>query len=378
MILNKKYKIGILTSSRADYGIYKNLLKTFLSVENINLSIIVFGMHLQKQHGKTIKEIINDKYYNTIYKVKGMPVGDSKLDISNGYGEIVKSFSIFWNKNKFNLIFALGDRFEMCAAVQAGIPYELKFAHIHGGEISLGSIDNIYRDQISLSSDLHFTSNIEASKRLKKLLYKDNHIYNVGSLSIDSIDFDVIPSWRNVCKKFNIPNKSYILITFHPETVGVDENIKHVKVLYKALIKLSKNIHLIITHPNADSLGILYRNMNFKLQKENPENISIIESFGQLNYFSAIKNSKFLLGNTSSGIIEAASFGKYVLNVGKRQNGRIRNENIIDCNIDFHEIIEKSSKLFKMTKYNGFNIYKKNNTKTKILTKVLNYLNNGK
>ena len=332
-------------------------------------------MHLQKQHGETIKEIISDNYFNNIFKVNGMPKDDSILDVSRGYGELVKSFSKFWNTNSFDLIFALGDRFEMSAAVQAGLPYELKIAHIHGGEISLGSIDNIYRDQISVASQLHFTSTLGASKRLKKLLLNNNYIYNVGSLSIDKLEINNLQKWESICSNFNIPNKPFVLITFHPETVGIDKNESYTKILYKTLSELSKSVHLIITQANADSSGKIYREMNLSLKKNNSKNISIIDSFGKYNYFSAIKNSRFLLGNTSSGIIEAASFGKYVLNVGKRQYGRIRSKNIIDVDFDKIEILKYSKLLLIKPKYKGKNNYKMKNTSENILRHTLNFLN---
>lgn len=374
--MNNQFKIGVLTSSRADYGIYKNLLRLLFEEKSIELSIIVFGMHLQKQYGETIKEIISDNYFDNIFKVDGMPFGDSKLDISNGYGGLIKSFSKFWNINTFDLVFTLGDRFEMSAAVQAGLPYELKLAHIHGGEISLGSIDNIYRDQISVASKLHFTSTLEASKRLKKLLIKSNYVYNVGSLSLDKLDINKLHSWTSICKKLNIPDLPFVLVTFHPETVGTDKNKSYIKIIYKTLTELSKSVHLIITQSNADSLGKLYRNMNSMLKKENPNNISLIDSFGKTNYFSAIKNSKFLLGNSSSGIIEAASFKKHVLNIGKRQDGRIRSENVVDSNFNKAEILKKSKILLKKSDFSGKNKYSQKNTSNSILKYTLKYLNN--
>lgn len=371
MILNKK--IGILTSSRADYGIYKNLLDLFKSNKNIELIIIAFGMHLQKQHGDTLNEIKKDNF--NIITVQGMPYNDSKYDISNGYGEIVKSFSNLWNDSVFDVVFALGDRFEMNAAVQSGIPFEVNFAHIHGGEISLGSIDNIYRDQISIASKIHFTSTTESRKRLLNMLINNKNIYNVGSLSIDRLNFLELPNWFSVCQKFDIPNKPFALITFHPETINNNNNTLFVEILIKTLSELCKSIHLVITQANADSYGNLYRQMSVDLKNKFPKRISVINSFGKLNYFSAMKNSNFLLGNTSSGIIEAASFGKYVFNVGDRQSGRVRSENIIDVKYDKEEILEAIAPFLKKQTYKGLNRYKLSNTALKIYDNTLKYLN---
>ncbi len=370
----KKSNIGILTSSRADYGIYKCLLKQFYDNKNISISIIVFGMHLQKKHSYTINEIISDNYFDTLYKIKGMPLKDSKHDISNGYGNLIKNFSHFWKKYSFDLVFSLGDRFEMSAAVQSTIPFEIKIAHIHGGEISLGSVDNIYRDQISLSSIIHFTSNKYASRRLRNLLLNKKNIYNFGSLSLDNLNLKKIPSWKSVCDNYDIPIKPFVLITFHPETVGLNKNKHFVKILYKVLSKLSNEIHLVITQSNADTSGSYYREMNNNLKLNYPSQISVIENFGKWNYFSAIYNSVFLLGNTSSGIIEAASFGKFFLNVGDRQLGRKRSKNTIDVPFDEIKILKFSKQLIMKKKYNGLNIYHKKNTSKNILKVTLDYL----
>tara|TARA_Y100001958_G_scaffold152612_1_gene138992 strand:+ start:4298 stop:5431 length:1134 start_codon:yes stop_codon:yes gene_type:complete len=374
MILNNRIKVGVLTSSRADYGIYKSLLSLFFNDDRVELHLIVFGMHLQKKHGETIKEIISDNYFDRIHKVYGMPFDDSKFDISMGYGDLVKCFSDFWDKNTFEIVFALGDRFEMSAAVQAGLPYELKIAHIHGGELSLGSIDNIYRDQISFASKIHFTSTLEASKRLKKILINKKHVYNVGSLSIDELDLNKLPNWEKVCESYNIPNKPFILITFHPETIDSQNNKYFIKEIYQSLSKLSEIVHLVITQANADNYGNIYNENNLRLKKDHPKNISLVNSFGKENYFSAINNSIFLLGNTSSGIIEAASFKKFFLNIGNRQNGRVRSNNTFDIPFDKNEILNMSKIILNKPEYKGVNKYKSNNSAIRIINKTLSFI----
>ena len=367
-------KIGILTSSRADFGIYHSLINELNNDKNFITEIIVFGSHTQEHHDNTVNEI-KSTFRNKILLVEGMPLNDTQFDISNGYGKLVLSFSNFWNRNKYDIVFALGDRFEMSAAVQASIPFEVKIAHIHGGETTIGSTDNIYRHQISLASKIHFTSNNDALLRLNNILDNKKYIYNVGSLSLDNLKSLILPEWNLIIEKFKIPNKPYVLITFHPETVGLARNIKYLKILEETLLELSDHIHLIITLANADSLGSLYRELVFKIKKIKPKKISIVYSFGKLNYFSAIKNAKFLLGNSSSGIIEAASFQKYAINVGDRQKGRTRSKNIIDVPFKKENILFESLLLITGKTYNGKNNYHKSESPKTILKLVYNFLN---
>ena len=374
-ILNKKIKIAALTSSRADYGIYKNLFKLIESNINFDLTIIAFGMHLSKKFGETINEIKIEKFSNLIIINDNSIIGDKDYDIALGYSNCLNKFSKFWNKNKFDYILTIGDRFEMSAAVQAGIPYNLKFAHIHGGEITKGSIDDIYRDQISLVSNLHFTSNEEFSNRLRNLLRNKKNIYTIGSLSLEDLDKIKIPKWSKVCEKFQIPNKPFILITFHPETINIENNIDYIRILDSTLSELCKSIQLIITSPNADTYGSLYKNLFNNLKNKNPKKIFTVNSFGKENYFSAIKSSIFLLGNSSSGIIESASFNKYAINVGDRQLGRLRNKNIIDVKFDKKEILQLCNRLLINNKFSGKNKYLGDNPSRSILNILIDEIN---
>ena len=369
----KQLNIGLLTSSRADYGIYKPLLKKVYKNRFFDLNLLVFGSHLQKKHGYTINEILKDGY-GKIFKIYGMPTKDDSKSISIGYSKLNYNFSKFWNSNKFDYIFVLGDRFEMSAAVQAGINYELKFIHIHGGETTLGSIDNIYRHQISLASDIFFCSNEKYKVKLQNILGKKNKIFNVGSLSLD-FDKKEIPNWELVCKNFKIPNEEFVLSTFHPETVKIENNRIFINVINEFFEKLCQKINIVITLPNADNSGELYRKIFINLKKKYPKKIFLIKSFGKYNYFSALNNCKFLIGNSSSGIIESASFNKFCINVGNRQLGRIKNKNIFDVYFDYKKLTQISNKIFKNDYYEGSNIYYKKSSSSLIikhLTKMIN------
>jgi GDP/UDP-N,N'-diacetylbacillosamine 2-epimerase (hydrolysing) len=356
-------KIGVLTSSRADYGIYKPLLEEIKTDNRFYLEIISFGMHLLNDHGKTINEIKKDKF-RKIIEIEGMSNKDSQIDIVNSYGNLILNFSNFWNNNIYDFVFCLGDRFEMSAAVQSGIPYEIKFVHFHGGEISEGSIDDIYRNQISLASRLHFVASLKNKRKLTKLLGSKDNIFNVGSLSLSKIDSITIPDWKNVCADFKINNKTFVLVTFHPETVGLGKNKIYIKIIKNILIELSNHINIIITQSNADGGGSLYRDMFKKLSIQFKNKIDLVDSFGKYNYFSALNNCKFLLGNSSSGIIEAASFKKMVINVGDRQKGRFRDKNIIDVEYNYKKILDQCVKLAsnKNSNYLGKNMYHKKHT----------------
>jgi GDP/UDP-N,N'-diacetylbacillosamine 2-epimerase (hydrolysing) len=365
-------KIGVLTSSRADFGIYLPLLKKLESDSFFDLTIIAFGTHGSPYHGATISEI-QDNGFKYIHLIQSLLLNDNPNGISTSYGLTVAKFADYWSENTYDLVFCLGDRFEMSAAVQAGIPFGIKFAHIHGGETTLGAIDNIYRHQITLASSIHFPSTEVYKNKIETIIGEKGNVYNVGSLSLDGIEsFQFMPE-NEFRKKYGIPDKPYILITFHPETVKSEANYKFALEMKAALEELSKEYFLVISMPNADTYGRIFRNAIEELMEIIPNQILCTENFGKTNYFNAMKYSKLLLGNTSSGIIEAASFGKYVVNVGNRQKGRAKSENVIDCKFDAFDIFNAVNKVKELGTFNGPNIYHKLNSSKIIIDTIKNY-----
>lgn len=363
-------KIGVLTSSRADYGIYQPLLKLLSENKGVDLHIIVFGMHLLDKYGRTI-DIISSDGFGEIHIVNGLKEGDQLIEVGESYGHLIHEFSHFWNQNKFDKVLALGDRFEMSAAVQASIPFEVFIAHLHGGETTLGAVDNIYRHQISLVAKQHFVCTSVFAERVSQITQSTHNIHNVGALSLDNIEDIELPTWEEVCTSFHIPNYPFVLITFHPETVGINENKAFAQQCFDALSKIQEREHLVITMANADPMGSLYRDMAQRLRRAFPERVTLVENFGKMNYFSAMKNCSLMLGNTSSGILEAASFGKYVINVGDRQRGRLRNENVLDVPFLKDDIVEAYSLAKKRKEFTGENYYYKANTGVEIMDKIL-------
>lgn len=362
-------KLGILTSSRADYGIYQPLLAKLKADTRFELEIITFGMHLQVNQGNTI-EIIKKDGFNKIHSVGSMPEDDTLLDIALGYGTLVKDFALFWNEHQFDLVFALGDRWEMSAAVQASLPFEIKLAHIHGGETTLGAIDNVYRHQISLAAVYHFTAAQPFSTRLSALLDKTEGIYTVGSISLEDLESTPLPDWQRVKQQFEIPFDEFVLVTFHPESVGAQKNGAYSQIAFEILEKLSQSTNILITKANSDAMGSLYNKQFEKLEELHPAKVKLVSSLGKLNYFKAMQQCFFMLGNTSSGIVESASFKKWVINVGDRQKGRLRNANVIDVEFNLKAIHEAVNSLEQVADYKGENKYLKANT-TGIIINVI-------
>jgi GDP/UDP-N,N'-diacetylbacillosamine 2-epimerase (hydrolysing) len=362
-------KVSILTSSRADFGIYETLIDELILEDTIEIEIIAFGTHLSKFHGYTLNNIKN-KYKVKVHQISSLIVNDNEVSIASAYGLTLLKFADFWNVNKYDLVFCLGDRYEMSAAVQASIPFGVKLAHIHGGETTLGATDNIYRHQISLASNFHFTSTSKFKSRVADLIETDQNIFNVGSLSISNIKNFIPLLKEEFLLKFKIENKPYCLITFHPETNAFEENKVFAIEMKKALLELSNQINLVITMPNADTMGSVYREQLVLLKEEKSEKIFLIENFGKENYFSAMYYSNFLLGNTSSGIIEAASFNKYVVNVGKRQEGRAQSKNIVNAAFNNIDILNAIDTCLKLGEFKGGNIYYKEHT-AKSIVKII-------
>lgn len=361
--------IGVLTSSRADFGIYLPLLKKIKQDDFFELEIISFGTHLSKSHGFTLNEIKKHNF-SKIHCIASLMSNDDEQGIATSYALTALKFADFWQHNKFDLVFCLGDRFEMSAAVQAGIPFNVNFAHLHGGETTLGAIDNIYRHQITLASNLHFTAGELFSDRVIELIGNNKNVYTVGSLSLNEIENFQPINKTEFYEKFNIPNEDFALITFHPETVNTEMNQYFASEMRKTLSQITSKLYLVITMPNADTMGSVFRLEIEQLKNEFPAQVVCIENFGKENYFSAMYYAKLLIGNTSSGIIEAASFNKNVINVGKRQKGRAQSSNIFNVDFNSQKIIELVNKLINSERFTGDNIYYKKNS----AEKIINYL----
>lgn len=362
MTLNKK--IAILTSSRADYSIYTPLLAE-LSNKNITYDIIAFGSHTSFFYGNTIQNIKNDGY-KVNFSLNTLIHGDTPETISDSMGLTIIKFSELWKNNNYCLIIALGDRYEMFSAVISSLPFNIPIAHISGGEVTLGAIDNVFRDSLSVASDLHFTSTAQYSKRVAQIKNSSKQIHNVGALNVDYIKNIKLYTIKEFYEKFKINlNNKTILITFHPETVGHNKNKKYITTLIRVLKNL-KDYQIVITQTNADTNGLIIRSELEKFAKYN-NNIKLIESFGSKGYITCMHYCKWMLGNTSSGFVEATYKRKIVINIGDRQKGRILTSNIINSKIIYNDLMNAIRKAEKMIKPKPNYIYGNGSTAKKIV-----------
>jgi GDP/UDP-N,N'-diacetylbacillosamine 2-epimerase (hydrolysing) len=357
-------EIAILTSSRADFGFYKPLLNLLRQQNKINYNLIVFGTHLSLGYGYTINEIKASGYGN-ISEIEAIPNGDKAIDIVKSIGNTHMKFADFWDQNNFNLILCIGDRYEMFAAVSASIPFNIAIAHISGGEETLGAIDNVYRHSLSLMAKYHFTNTQRNSERVMQIIGSSKNVYHTGSLAVDNINETKLYSSNEFKDLFNFDlDQPFILFTFHPETVNYKMNSEYALIMRDVLMDLKCNI--LVTMPNADTMGGVIRNELSKVSNKN-SNIHLVESLGSEGYYSALKKCDLVLGNSSSGIIEAASFSKYVINIGDRQLGRECGGNVIHCKINKEEILKEISNIAKSRTLDANNIYGEGNASNKIM-----------
>lgn len=370
-------RVGVLTSTRADYGIYYSLLRALASDADTEFGLFVFGTHLSEEHGTTVSLIESDGY--PIYeRIDTMPVRDDAAGISRAMGKTMINFATVWEHwaGKLDVLIALGDRYEMFAAVAATVPFGITVAHLHGGETSLGAIDDKFRHAITQMSTLHFTATPAYADKVAQMMGSKEGVCYVGAPSLDGLTELPLLTISEVREHFQIDfGKPTILVTFHPETVARDKNETYGEEVCAALNQLASRYQVVITMPNADTMGSVLRRQFLELAKQNEEVVTI-ESFGKIGYFSAMRHCVFLLGNTSSGIIEAASFGKYAINLGDRQAGRAHSKNLVTVPVQEEKIRDAVVQLeTNGLVYSGANIYvKSGDAATEILSTLKRFV----
>ena len=367
--MKNKLNIGIVTSTRADFFLLEKIINHLR--KKSNLSIIVTGSHLSKKHGYSYQYISKIKNCEKI-KVRIKVEDTSQKSIVNNSGVIFKFCSKMFSKKNIQLLLILGDRFEILPFAASALVFNIPIAHIHGGEVTHGSIDDQIRHALSKLSNFHFTAHQDYKKRLAQMGELEKNIFNYGSPGVENILNTKFFSKTNLEKKFNFNfGEKNVLVNFHPETNSKKNISKQFKVILDSC-KNFKDVTFIFTYPNFDNKSNIIINLLSRYSKFQ-KNFFVIKNFGQKAFFSIIKNVDFVMGNSSSGIIEVPVLKKPTLNLGIRQSGRIKAQSIFDCKIEKKSIIRLTKLLLdkKFIKKIKYKKYLKLNTSKNISNKLL-------
>jgi GDP/UDP-N,N'-diacetylbacillosamine 2-epimerase (hydrolysing) len=325
----RKRKVCIITGSRADYGLLYWLIKKIKADKDFKLQLIVTGMHLSKKLGSTYREIEKDFIIDK--KINIQLSSNTTLGISKSMSIAQRSFSKIYNKLKPDIIVVLGDRYEIFSAASSAMISKIPIAHIHGGETTVGSIDEAIRHSITKMSHLHFVATDEYFKRVIQLGEEPSRVFNVGGLGIENIKRLKLLSRKKFEKSINFKlNIKNILVTFHPATLESNKTKKHFQALLEAIDEL-KDTNIIFTKANSDLDGKIINQMIDRYVRKNQHKSICVASLGQVNYLSALQYVDFVIGNSSSGLLEAPSFKIGTINIGDRQTGRIKAKSVVDC-----------------------------------------------
>lgn len=371
-----KPKVCFLTGTRAEYGLLNPLMKKIQQDDGFKFQVIVTGAHLSPEFGNTYTFIEQDGI-KIDEKIEILLSSDSAIGISKSMGLGMISFSESYQRLKPDLLVLLGDRYETFIAATAATVANIPIAHLHGGETTEGAFDEAFRHSISKMSQLHFTSTEDYRKRVIQLGEQPGTVLNVGAIGIDNIKDLQLMKKAELEESLNFQFKNkLVLATFHPVTFENATSEFQFKQLMVALNKL-KETSIIFTKANADNDGRIINKIIDEYVQEHPESSIAFTSMGQVRYLSAMAYADLVIGNSSSGIIEAPSFNVPTINIGDRQKGRIQSGSIINCVPDHHAIseaiVKAMSNEFKNKVRHLNNPYGNGNTSVKIYNAIKSY-----
>lgn len=325
-----KRKICVVTGTRAEFGLLYWLIHELNEDSSIELQLIVTGMHLSPEFGLTYQEIEKAEF-KIAKKIEILLSSDTPVGISKSMGLAMISFSEALEELKPCVLVILGDRFEMLAVASAATIARIPIAHIHGGESTEGLIDEPIRHAITKMAHLHFTVTNTYQRRVIQLGENPARVFNVGAPGIDNIHNLSLLSKVQLERALNFSlGEKYMVVTFHPVTLESATAENQFNQLLDALDNFN-NFHIIFTKPNADTDGRIISNQIDKFVSQQRRRCISFQSMGQLLYLSAVKNANVVVGNSSSGIIEAPSLKVPTVNIGDRQRGRVKAPSVVDC-----------------------------------------------
>ena len=322
-------KIAVLTGTRADYGLLYWIIKGIQDDSKLELQLIATGMHLSPEFGLTVKEIERDGV-PIAARVEMLLSSDTELSIATSMGLGMIGFARAYEDLKPDILVVLGDRFETLSAVSAAVPFRIPVAHIHGGETTEGAIDELFRHAITKMSHIHFTATEKYRERVVQMGENPENVFCVGAPGLDNVNKLSLLTREELFKTLQLPQgRTLGVVTYHPATLEKNAVQSQISVILEALREV-QNIYWVVTLPNADTGGRIITELIYDFVKKNLNNGKVFISLGRQRYLSLLKYADVMVGNSSSGLIEAPSYKLPVVNIGNRQKGRFRAENVID------------------------------------------------
>ena len=337
-------KICVVTGTRAEYGLLYWLMKEIVADNELELQLIVTGMHLSPEFGLTYKEI--EKEFKIDKKIEMLLSSDTSIGISKSMGLAQISFAESYEELKPDILVVLGDRYEIFSAVSAAMIARIPIAHLHGGETTEGAFDESIRHSITKMSHLHFTATDEYKNRVIQLGEHPNRVFNVGGMGIENIQRLKLLTQDEFEKSIDFKlNSKNILVTFHPVTLESSTAKEQFNELLDAIDEL-QDTNIIFKKANSDTDGrVINQMIDEYVAKNSHKSVGFI-SLGQLRYLSALQFVDAMVGNSSSGLAEAPSFKIGTINIGDRQKGRIKADSVIDCLSNKKSMVEAFIKLY--------------------------------
>lgn len=369
-------KIAVFTGTRAEYGLLYWIIKKLNEAEECELQLLVGGMHLSPEFGFTVNQIEKDGF-PIAEKMEFLLSSDSPVGISKSMGLALISGAEALQRHKPDLLVILGDRFESMAIAQAAMVACVPIAHIHGGETTEGLIDEAVRHSLSKMAHIHFTATETYRNRVIQLGEHPSRVFNFGAPGIDSIvKLNLLERDQlNEAIGFNL-DSPYFLVTYHPVTLEVDGAERSLSNLL-AVLNEYQGSQVVITYPNADTHGRRLVELLDEYKLANPQRVLLIQSLGQLRYLSLMKYCEAVIGNSSSGLIEAPTFRIPTVNIGNRQGGRLVGDTVVQSGESYDSILcslkTATSEDFKIRCKQSDNPYGVGDTSEKITDVLLHY-----
>lgn len=334
--MEKKHikKVCIVTAARSEYGLLKWIIDGVHHDSELELQLVVTGAHLSEEHGLTYRFIEEDGY-PIVAKVDMQLSSDDKPSIVRSMGKCSEGFADAFAQLNPDVVMVLGDRYELLPIVSAALVMGIPVAHLSGGDVTEGAIDNEVRNAISMMSAIHFPGVESSAENLRRMLGSNAQIYTAGEPGLESFLRFELMSREELAENLQLDiNKKWCLVTLHPETkLGLEENLNMVKNLFEAMSE-TEGVQFVISKANADFGGMQINTFWEEAVKQDENKYKLFISLGQRRYLSYMKRAACVIGNSSSGIVEAPFLGIPVINIGDRQKGRHLCKNVIQTNSD--------------------------------------------